>query len=389
MDLGTDIAAIHAKEYEITDTNERIIIAEAPGRIHFMGEHCQHGAGVCLSAGIDRMVRVAVSARKDNSLRFLSAEICERKRTTILNIHYKREDRWANHIKLALCLFAEKGCQLKGMNWTISSTVPQNIGLAAAEAIEVAAALALKRFFNSSINDKDIIMRLNELHKEFYPNESRAADFLVMLNARKDTLMIVDEATQEVTRIKSPVSRHKILIIDSKVPFTGVEEELKDRRASLDRGLAMLRKKRPAQSFKDFVGTDMLEMMGNLNEEVRRRSMHVVKELGRIAEIRDALEAADLQTVARIIFHSHESLRDLYEVTCPELDWLVKRAQEIEGTAGARMTGKGFGGCVYVILPSARAEEYLAKMEDYERIFGFHAVHYEVKPGAGARIITK
>lgn len=387
METTTDITQIHAQEYDITDKNDRVFTAEAPGRIHYLGEHSLKRAGIYLSSSIDRVVRVALSARRDNSLRFFTAEGCERKRTTIMNMRYRREDRWANHIKLAVCLFAEKGYSIKGMNWTISSSVPQNIGLGAASAIEIAAALALRRYFNSSISDAELITLLDKLHREFYDDENKLPDYLIMTHAEKDAFLIVDEMSGEIRKVKNTLPPHKIILVDSKVPFMGVDDELRIRQDDLARGLEILSKKRRAKSFKDFVGTDMIEVMGDLNEEIRRRSMHVVNEFTRIEEIAAALEAGDIPAIARILFHSHESLRDFYEVTCPELDWLVKRAQEVDGVMGARMTGSGFGGCVYVIMNPERAGDYLAKMEEYERIFGFHPAHYEVASGGCARLI--
>ncbi|GHV82616.1 hypothetical protein AGMMS49991_11740 [Spirochaetia bacterium] len=115
--------------------------------------------------------------------------------------------------------------------------------------------------------------------------------------------------------------------------------------------------------------------------------MHVVEEILRVNEAGDALKEHDFSALSKVIFHSHESLRDLYEVSCPEIDWLVKRAQEIEGVFGSRMTGQGFGGCTYTIISEKAVEEYQKRLEDYERIFGFHPLTYEVKPAAGARII--
>jgi galactokinase len=384
-----DAALIHSKEYEINDKNERIVVAESPGRLDMMGEHSQSGLAVRLACGINRHVRVCLSARKDNSLRFYTAETSERKRTTILNIKYKREDRWANHVKLAISLFAEKGFGPQGMNWTITGNVPQNIGLASASAVEVAAALALRAFYNCKITDKELVRCLGASHKDFYEGEDKSGDFLIMLNARKDSFILVDEASGEVEKIKSPVPRYKILLLDSRVPFFGAENELRIRREDLDRGLKALCKKRKAASFKDFIGLNKLEITDGLGEEVRRRTLHVINELNRIKELEAALQTGDLAVITRNIFHSHESLRDLYEVSCPEVDWLVKRAQEVEGVLGARMTGNGFGGCVYVIIKADKIEEYLDKMDDYERIFGFHTTIHEIAPGSGARVLKK
>jgi galactokinase len=114
--------------------------------------------------------------------------------------------------------------------------------------------------------------------------------------------------------------------------------------------------------------------------------MHIVQELHRISEAEEALHKADFGSLSKIITHSHESLRDLYEVSCPEIDWLVKRAQEINGVLGSRMTGRGFGGCTYTIIRDEAIPEYRKRLEDYERIFGFHPVIYEVKLSTGSRI---
>jgi len=117
--------------------------------------------------------------------------------------------------------------------------------------------------------------------------------------------------------------------------------------------------------------------------------MHIVEEIHRVRDACDALQRSDLASLAKIIFHSHESLRDLYEISCPEIDWLVKRAQEIEGAAGSRMTGIGFGGCTYTIIRRELVEEYKNRLEEYERIFGFRPVIYEVKLATGARVISE
>lgn len=407
-----DIGLVHRKEYEIDDDRSRpdnagepaekksgraavprppedpcaVVIAEAPGRMHFLGEHGEPGAGLYLSSAIDRTVRVAVSLRKDNSIRFYAADLGERKRTTLINLKYKREDRWANFIKVAIHVFAGLGCPVKGLNFTLSGTVPQQVGLASSSAIEAAAAVALRGFFQANINDRDLVGALASSRELFF-GKSSPVDYLAVFSARKDQFLVIDEATLEVKKIKSPLSKYRILVMDSRVPRMGVEEELKQRRDDIKKGLDLLSRGREGASFRDFAAGDLVDSMGNLPEEIRRRSMHVVEEIQRIADAETALREPDLPALSRIITHSHESLRDLYEVSCPEVDWLVKRAQEIDGVLGSRMTGQGFGGCTYTILRENAVEEYKKRLEDYERIFGFHPVIYEVRPATGVRIV--
>jgi galactokinase len=401
-----DIGPIHRKEYEVdTDRSETLVIAEAPGRIHYLGEHGEPGAGLYLSSAIDRCVRVAASLRKDNSIRFYAADLGERKRTTLVNLKYKREDRWANYIKVAIHVFAELGCPVKGLNFTLSGDIPQQVGLASSTAIEVAAATALKGLFQISVGERDLFNRLCAAGEFFLGKSVCPVDYLIALSARKDQFLLVDESAMELTKIKSTLSRYRILVMDSRVPRLGVEAELNQRRRETKKGLELLSRNPPPSvarggidplrkvmqgfSFRDFATTDLVEFMGNLPEEIRRRSMHVVREIRRVYEARDAIINSDTAALSKIILHSHESLRDLYEVSCPEIDWLVKRAQEIEGVLGSRMTGQGFGGCTYTILREEAVGEYRTRLEDYERIFGFHPIVYPIKIATGSRVKSR
>jgi galactokinase len=383
-----DIGPIHRREYEIdADRSEPVVFAEAPGRVHYLGEHGEPKAGLYLSSAIDRYVRVAVSIRKDNSLRFFAADLGERKRTTLINLKYKREDRWANYIKVAIHVFAELGFPVKGLNFTLSGNIPQQVGLASSSAIEVAAAVALRGFFQANVSDRDLIGRLAASQALFFGKNTDPVDYLIAFSAKKDQFLLVDETTLEVKKIKSPLGRYKILIMDSRVPRMGVEDELKQRRQDIKKGLDLLSQKREGASFRDYAAADLVESMGNLPEEIRRRSLHIVQEIRRAVDAEECLRLPDLPGLSRIIFHSHESLRDLYEVSCPEIDWLVKRAQELDGVLGSRMTGQGFGGCTYTIIREDAIEEYKRRLEDYERIFGFHPVIYEVRPATGTRLV--
>jgi galactokinase len=383
-----DIGPIHRKEYDIdADRSEPVVIAEAPGRVHYLGEHGEPKAGLYLSSAIDRYARVAVSLRKDNSLRFFASDLGERKRTTLVNLKYKREDRWANYIKVAIHIFAELGYPVKGLNFTISGNIPPQIGLASSSALEVAAVIALKNFFQSGIREKDLLARLTAAKSLFFGTNTSMVDYIIAFAAKKDQFLIVDEATKEVKKIKSPLSKYRILIMDSKVPRMGVEDELKQRHADIRKGLELLSHKKNSGSLRDYAASDLMESMGNLPEEIRRRSMHVVQEIRRVNEAETCLRQADFPVLSKLFFHSHESLRDLYEVSCPEVDWLVKRAQEIDGILGSRMTGSGFGGCTYTFIKEDAIEEYKKRLEDYERIFGFHPVIYEVRPATGAKVL--
>ena len=396
-----DIGQIHRNEYELeNDRSNPVVIAEAPGRIHFLGELApctkQNSSvsktqdipesGLFLSAAIDKFIHVAVSVRKDSSFRFYAADLNERKRSTLINLKYKREDRWANYLKPAIHLFTKLGYQMKGLNFSFCGDIPQNIGLASSTAIEVAATTALRSFFKVQINDMDLAYKLKEAHFAIFSNSTPIADYFTAFFARKDHFLVIDSSEGGIKLIKSPFSRFRFLLVDSRVPRMGAESEISSRRTDILKGLKLLSQKREGASYKDFASSDLLEVLGDFPEQIRRRSMHIVAEIHRISDASDALERSDLASLAKIIYHSHESLRDLYEISCPEVDWLVKRAQEIEGAAGSRMTGLGFGGCTYTIIRRELVEEYKRRLEEYERIFGFRPVIYEIKLAGRAKV---
>jgi len=384
-----DIGLIHRREYELSDDrSDHVVIAEAPGRVHFLGEHGEPKAGLFLSSAIDRYVRVAVSMRRDNSLRFFAADLGERKRTTLVNLKYKKEDRWANYIKVAIHMFSALGYPVKGLNFTVAGDIPQQVGLASSSAIEAAAVMALKGFFQANISERELLSRLTASKALFFGKNFCPVDYVIAFSARKDQFLVVDEASLEIKRIKSPLGKFKLLVMDSRVPRMGVEEELIQREVDIKKGLDLLSDKKKGATFRDFAAADLIESMGNLPEEIRRRSLHIVQELRRVNDADDSLARADLSSFTKIINHSHESLRDLYEVSCPELDWLVKRAQEIRGVLASRMTGQGFGGCTYTFIREEAVDDYKKRLEDYERIFGFHPMIYEMKLSTGCRVIS-
>jgi len=421
-----DIGQVHRIEYELVDDRSTpVVIAEAPGRIHFLGEPTNSESSsssgeseksaltekttssdaphelparqieaqdegeslLFLSAAIDRYINVAVSSRKDNSFRFYAADLKERKRSTLVNLKYRREDRWANYLKPAISLFIELGYPMKGLNFSFCGDIPQHVGLASSTAIETAAAAALRSLLHVQISDYEMAEKLKKAHFSIFGSSTPLADFQICLMSKKDHFVVIDSDENDVNLVKSPFARFRLILVDSRVPRMGVESEVASRHNDILQGLKLLSKRRDVSSFRELASSDLLEVLGAFPEQIRRRSMHIVEEIRRVYDAKDALERSDLASFAKIVYHSHESLRDLYEISCPEIDWLVKRAQEIEGAAGSRMTGIGFGGCTYTIIRRELVEEYKKRLEDYERIFGFRPVIYEVKLAAKARVL--
>ena len=378
-----DVISLHRAEYSA----EPDMVASAPGVVTLMGEYTEQSEGFVLPVGINRTMTVAVSRRKDNSLRFYAANLNERKRTSLSNLKYKREDRWANYLKGVIHGLIGLGCPVKGLNVTVAGDVPPGIGLASSAAITVAAAFAVKELFAFRCSDMQLIECAKNAEAEFMGITTGIVHPFVAYNARKGYALFLDTRALEFRPIPLNMGDVCLLITDSKVPQNVSEAELLQRTSDCDECVSILSARKPGLTLRDYSPTDLRDSMGAIPEGIRRRCLHVVEENQRVHEAELALRQRNYAAVGKLMNRSHESLRDLFEVSCPELDWLVKRSWETDGVYGSRLTGIGFGGCTVTLLRADAVEKYRKRLDEYERIFGFKAEAFVCEPSDGVRLL--
>ncbi|MDR0637777.1 MAG: galactokinase [Spirochaetaceae bacterium] len=394
-----DIITSHCKEYDLAVGNKKISVASAPGRVHYLGENGLIGQRLLLSSSIDRTLTIAASPRTDGMFRFFSADSEERKRTTFVNLRPRREDRWANYIKTAVSIFVatpdpvvDPIPETGGLSFTIASSIPKNKGFGSSSALELASALALRPLFQPDMSDNELLARLAESHRAYFEREYDIVDFYLMMKAEEGRWTVVDESRMAkglscARNIAVPFAGYKTVVFDSRVPAFESAGEIEMRIEQLQKSLEILARRKSGVTFQDADAVELIENEKGMTEEMRRRCMHAAQEAVRLAALEEAMKTGDIPLIAKLFQHSQNSLRDLYEVSCPEIDWLVRRAGETPGIAASRMIGQGFGGSIFAILTDEAEKEYKAKLEDYERIFGFHPQRYEIKTDTGAKYI--
>ncbi len=376
-----DIASLHRAEYDAPPD----IIAAAPGVVKFLGEQTDVSDALVLASSISFELRVGVSPRRDSSLRFLAADFGERKRATVGNLKYKREDRWANYPKAVYELMVREGLVSKGVNFTISGDIPIGLGLASSSALGLASALALKELFGLNFKNEALAEFARRAESEFMEKPVPPHDYFSATAPGAGTISIVDVKNSRRRALPFLSDDWAIVLTDSKVPRMSVDAELALRNDECKRCFSII-SENGRRSLRDVNVDELDDLMGLLPESVRRRCLHVVEELSRVKEAEEALIKGDAPAFGRVINKSHASLRNLFEVSCPEIDWLAKRAMEIEGVLCSRLTGKGFGGCTVSVMKPQAIPEYRKRLEDYERIFGFRPVIYETRVSGGMRI---
>lgn len=377
------VTALHLKEY---GTQPRVT-ASAPGKINLGGDFSEPFHGILLSAAINLRVYIAISARQDGLVRFYSREYNERKKTSITNLKFRKEDRWANYPKGALAHFYQLGFETSGIDLTIAGDIPQGIGLASSQALTMASLLAFNEFFGAGQSIKQLIQAAHRTETAFLGQNPGMSAYLVQGFAEAGRLFYLDARSLDFHTLPFAWTGD-LAVINSHVPGSSFDFSARRSREASESCLKLMTQDRPGKSLRDLTKADLREKVGEVPESSRRRCLHLVEENHRVTEIHDFLQGHDFAAAGKIMNRSHESLRDLYEVSCPEIDWLVKRFQEVPGVAGARMTGEDSGGCVVSLFGPETVARLKPHLEEYERIFGFKAEIRLCRPDAAARVET-
>jgi len=384
------VVQAHIQEY----SEKPDVVITAPGRFHLIGEHTWFFKDKTLSMAIDIPVYIAASVRNDASLRFFYFQKGDRKKSNVTTCKYRKEDKWSNIIKAIIAGFTECGFPCKGLNITLWTDIQPNKGLGNTTAIKVATALMIKSLFYPKCSETTLLQAIERGNKYFLGVENYIADIYTCLFSEKNSCLLTDHRRNTHTSIPFNFSDYTILLTDAKVSYDSVWEQEQIQQEELFLLMAELkRKKNDDWVYEDSI-TEINDVFSELTEETRKHLLCLIQEHKLLLEAVNGLRTSNIAQFARAVNKSHEGLRDLYNVSCPEVDWLVKRVLEQDSTikqglptACSRITGKGFGQCTYTILKTCDIDKYIQKLSEYEKIFGFKPTYYVVKPSDGAKIL--
>lgn len=374
------------------------ITAKAPGRFHLIGEHSWFFKDKTLSMAVNLPVYVAVSKRQDSSVHFFYKQINEHKKATVNALKYKKEDRWANACKAIVYGFTSGGFEIGGFDLTVYSEILPSAGFGVTTAIKAATLIALQNLFEVKCTDNELLQILERGNRRFLQSENYLSDNYSALFSKKGNLLITDYFKNSWDYVPFNFSDKKIFLIDTKVPRVSIWNEA----SIFEPQYALLLGDLREQKANVYGGwqyinniTDINEVLEIETEDVQRKLKSVIREHKDLLEAKAGLETGDFFKFARSVNHSHETMRDMFNMSCPEIDWILKRVSELEPnlelvtnpvTCG-RITGKGFGRCLFVVMRENDVENFNSKLNEFEKIFGFHPECYEVEPSDGACII--
>ena len=374
------------------------ITAKAPGRFHLIGEHSWFFKDKTLSMAVNLPVYVAVSKRQDSSVHFFYKQINEHKKATVNALKYKKEDRWANACKAIVYGFTSGGFEIGGFDLTVYSEILPSAGFGVTTAIKAATLIALQNLFEVKCTDNELLQILERGNRRFLQSENYLSDNYSALFSKKGNLLITDYFKNSWDYVPFNFSDKKIFLIDTKVPRVSIWNEAPIFEPQYALLLGDLREQKAnVYGGWQYINniTDINEVLEIETEDVQRKLKSVIREHKDLLEAKAGLETGDFFKFARSVNHSHETMRDMFNMSCPEIDWILKRVSELEPnlelvtnpvTCG-RITGKGFGRCLFAVMRENDVENFNSKLNEFEKIFGFHPECYEVEPSDGACII--
>ncbi|MCL4529411.1 MAG: galactokinase [Chloroflexi bacterium] len=370
-------------------------IARAPGRVNLLGEHVDYNDGFVLPAAIDRATYIAFSPSGSDRSTIVAADFNnETTSFTLKSISSKSSfddlplAGWAKYPAGVAWSLMEKGLVVNGMNAVFASDVPRGAGLSSSASVELTFGVAWMNLGGWKISPMDLALLCQRAENQYVGVNCGIMDQFASACGETDRLMLLDCRSLEYRSLPLPQDI-AIVIADTSVRRSLVGSAYNDRRAACEEAVLVLREDLPGiKALRDVSVDDFYRLCSKLRKDVEKRARHIVEEIERTKQAIRLLENGNVREFGRLMNECHVSLRDLYEVSCPELDAMARIAQSLEGCYGARLTGAGFGGCTVNLVAREKVNDFVkALTAGYEFETRLHPEIYICKASSGASLI--
>lgn len=367
-----------AQAYREQFHEEPALIASAPGRVNLIGEHTDYNGGFVLPCAVSLRVAVAIGpGGLDTRATLYSVNFQEERPLTA-----KKEGSWADYPSGVVWAMKERGYDVPAFQGAFAGDVPLGSGLSSSAAIEAATALALDAFLHLDISRKDLAVLCQRAENAFVGVNSGIMDQYASLLCREGMALLVDCCSLEAEQVPLDLvsARLTLLVCDTQVSRELGNTGYNARRQTSERAAFTL----GVKQLRDARVPDLDRLSG----EELKRARHVVTENDRVLEAVEALRRRDFARFGQLMYESHRSMRNDYEISIPELDTFVELAAQ-SGALGARLTGAGFGGCAIALMKQEGVEGLESTvLQDFEERGFKQPVFYAFRPAQGAGVIV-
>ena len=363
---------------------ERPSIFRAPGRVNLIGEHTDYNDGFVMPAAIDFYTWAAIAPRKDSKLLAISNQFPEKLEADLHNSARPRAGNWTDYVWGVAMSLSQADFPTSGASLLIRGEVPIGAGLSSSAALEVATGFALLTSFGRQIDLSQLAAICQRAENDYVGARCGIMDQFIACHGRTDRALLLDCRSLEYKYLPLPPEL-SLVICNTMVKHSVAGREYNQRRAECEEGVRLLRQWLPdIRALRDVTPQQFADFSDRLPATIRKRCKHVVTEDARVLEAADALTSGNLSRLGELMHASHASMRDDFEISCPELDAMVELALSQPGLVGTRMTGGGFGGCTINLVRNAEVDNFRSALKTgYEKRFGITPDIYVTSPSAG------
>ena len=390
MDLVTQLIRVFQETYGSPPAH----IVRAPGRVNLLGEHVDYNDGFVLPAAIDRATYLAFSPSGSPLSSILAMDMNDQAFLTLESARSRTQEagapllEWMLYPAGVLWAIGEEGLDTSGIQAVFASNVPRGSGLSSSASVEMAFMLAWQALGGWTLPPIQRALLGQKAENQYVGVNCGIMDQFASACGVENSLLLLDCRSLEWKTIPLPEDV-SIVIADTTVRRKLTSGEYNKRRFACEEAVRLLKEDLPnIKALRDVSVEEFNRHAGKLPDEVAKRARHVVEEIERTRQAEPLLEAGNIGQFGALMNECHVSLRDLYEVSCPELDVMVRVAQSLDGCYGARLTGAGFGGCTVNLVAREEASEFAASLaKGYESETGLKPEIYITRASNGAELV--
>lgn len=367
---------------------EPSFIVRSPGRINLIGEHTDYNGGFVLPASIDNAVYISIGARTDQEIHLFSVDYNEFYAGNTDAVVVSLQD-WANYVLAIVDVLQKAGYQCGGFNAVVRGDIPIGAGLSSSAAVECATIFALNELFGFKLDRMTMVKMAQQAENEFIGVRCGIMDQFASMFGKANQVLELDCRSLEYNYFPFASSAYDLLLINSRVKHSLADSEYNLRRLDCEAGVAHLQRFHPhVKSLRDATPELLGQELQLLDKKIFQRCLYVVEEIARVNEACEDLKRGDFETFGKKMFITHKGLSELYEVSCPELDYLVNFAAGYKDVIGSRMMGGGFGGCTLNLVKKEAVSDFVDRIsEAYFEAYAVLPDAYPVTIGEGTAVV--
>jgi galactokinase len=361
-----------------------------PGRVNLIGEHIDYNGGEVMPCAISLGTFLAVSTNPEKTIRFRCLNFPETADLQLQNSYSKTGKEWFNYPLGVINEFIKNGNIVSGLDMLFYGNLPIAAGLSSSASVEVLTAFALRTMFQFPFSRTEMALLAKKVENEFIGVNCGIMDQFAVAMGKKHKAILLNCDTLEYEYLPFETGDYILTIINSNKQRALAESKYNERFAECAAALKLLRKELDAENLCD-VDVDTFRAHRHLiNDPVlEKRALHVVTEYQRVQDAKKALNGGQLTVFGELMYASHNSLKELYEVSGKELDTIVEFCKTYTGCIGARMTGAGFGGCAIALIDQEKLGDFSEKLTAYYQTrIGYAPSVFASDIGDGVKVLT-